>query len=87
MPYWSIAEWRARVGCSWCALGRPQVIKSRIKLGVRNVNEELTLNRVMAIIILLIILIGVNGLLVAGHHDQIIGKLAVCCKYFNAVHL
>ena len=23
MPFWSNEEWRARIGSSWCALGRP----------------------------------------------------------------
>ena len=23
MPLWSVAEWRARIGGSWCAIGRP----------------------------------------------------------------
>ena len=27
MPLWSVQEWRARIGSSWCALGRP--IKSK----------------------------------------------------------
>ena len=23
MPLWSIADWRARIGSSWCVIGRP----------------------------------------------------------------
>ena len=28
MPLWSVQEWRARIGTSWCALGRPVRSKS-----------------------------------------------------------
>ena len=28
MPPWSVQEWRARIGTSWCALGRP--IKAKV---------------------------------------------------------
>ena len=28
MPLWSVQEWRARIGTSWCALGRPIRSKS-----------------------------------------------------------
>ena len=28
MPLWSVQEWRARIGNSWCALGRPIRSKS-----------------------------------------------------------
>ena len=75
MPYWSIAEWRARIGSSWCAQGRPY---KTIRNGARIVKKELTLNRVITMMILLIILIGVNvgmrGLVVGGYHHQLISK-------------
>ena len=76
MPYWSIAEWRARIGSSWCVLGWPNKTKSSIRRGVRIVKKELTLNRVVTMMILLTTLIGVNvgvrGLVAAGHHHQLI---------------
>ena len=28
MPLWSVQEWRARIGTSWCALGRPIMSRS-----------------------------------------------------------
>ena len=78
MPYWSIAEWRARIGSSWCALGRPYKIKTSIGHGARVVKKELTLNRIVTMLILLIILIGINiGVresVAEGHHYQLISK-------------
>ena len=78
MPYWSISEWRACIGSSWCALGRPHKIKSSIRHGARVVKKELTLTRVVTMIILLTILIGVNvgvrGIVTAGHHHQLISQ-------------
>ena len=75
MPYWSISEWRARIGSSWCALGRPHKI---IKHGARNLKKELTLNQVVTLMVLMIILVGVNvgvrGLVEGGHHHQLISK-------------
>ena len=101
MPYWSIAEWRARIGSSWCALGRPQKIKSSIRHGARMVKKELTLKRVVTMMILLIMLVGVNigirGFVVGGHHHELISKYTSCramCTFnaysdysYNLVHL
>ena len=76
MPYWSVAEWRAHIGSSWCALGRP--IKQSLRYGARVVEKELTLNRVVIMLILLILLIGVNigvcSSIEAGHHHQLMSK-------------
>ena len=33
MPLWSVQEWRARIGTSWCALGRPVRSKSSCRKG------------------------------------------------------
>ena len=78
MPYWSIAEWRACIGSSWCALGRPHKIKTSIKNGARVIKKELTLNRVVVMLIILILLIGVNiGVRTSveeGHHHQLMSK-------------
>ena len=40
MPLWSIAEWRARIGGSWCALGHP-FCKIRIPRKQENGNSQL----------------------------------------------
>ena len=75
MPYWSIAEWRARIGSSWCALGRPLKI---IKHGARILNKELTLYRILILIIVTVLLIGMNfglqGLVEEGYHHQLMSK-------------
>ena len=77
MPYWSISEWRARIGSSWCALGKQHKIKPSIRHGARVVKKELMLNQVVTMMTLLIMLIevniGVRGLVAAGHHHQLIG--------------
>ena len=79
MPYWSIAEWRARIGSSRCALGRP--IKQSVRYGARVVKKELTLNRVVITLILLTLLIGVNigarSSLEEGHHYQLMSELLI----------
>ena len=78
MPYWSIAEWRARIGSSWCALGRPHKINSAVRYGARIVKKELTLNQIATLLILLIIIVGVNigvrTLVEGGHHHELISK-------------
>ena len=78
MPYWSISEWRARIGSSWSALGRPHRVKSSIRYGARILKKELTLNRVATMIIFLMMLIGVNigvrNSVEEGHHRQLISK-------------
>ena len=71
MPYWSIGEWRARIGSSWCALGRPIKI---IKHGARIVNKELTWKRIATMLILLMILVAVN----VGVRGLIEGRQLIC---------
>ena len=85
MPYWSIAEWRARIGCSWSAMNRPKKIKSSIRHGARIGKKELTLNRIVNMLIILTMLIGVNigvrGLVASGHHHQLISSfIAILCN-------
>ena len=61
MPLWSIGEWRARIGSSWCALGWP--FKTRSPLGGgggRRVLRALTRTDVVTMIIMLMVFIGIN---------------------------
>ena len=62
MPLWSIAEWRARIGSSWCALGRPLNLKTKLSVrhGARWLQRVLTLNQVVTMITILIMFVGVN---------------------------
>ena len=79
MPYWSIGEWRARIGSSWCALGRPMKTKSSFRRGAGWVQRVLTLNQVVTTMIMVISLIGTNLVLVSGWHRGIFtGKWGVC---------
>ena len=57
MPYWSIGEWRARIGSSWCALGRPFKTRSPFR---GKTQRDLTLSRGVATLFLLIMSIGIN---------------------------
>ena len=79
MPLWSIAEWRARIGSSWCAIGRPFKTKSSLRHGASGRAERvLTLNQVVTIVIIFILMIGVNlGLCIlvtGGHHHPFISE-------------
>ena len=60
MPLWSIAEWRARIGSSWCALGRPFKSMSSLRYRTGKLQGVSTLNQVVTTMILLIMLIGAN---------------------------
>ena len=60
MPYWSIAEWRARIGSSWCALARPVKSKSSFRCRTGWIRRVLTMNQVVTIMIMMIMLIRVN---------------------------
>ena len=75
MPYWNIGEWRARIGSSWCALGRPFKMRSPFRGKTR---RGLTLNQGVATLFLLIMSIGVNlglrTLVAKGHHLPILSK-------------
>ena len=78
MPQWSVAEWSARIGCSWLAIGRPFKTKSSFSDGVGWVRRVLTMNQVVTMTIMMIILIGANLALCAlvntGYHRPIIGQ-------------
>ena len=75
MPLWSIAEWRARIGSSWCALGRPFKTKSSLRHGTGLLLGVLTLNQVVTMVTILIMLSGANlglcTLVTGGHHHQL----------------
>ena len=78
MPQWSVAEWRARIGGSWLAIGRPFKTKSSFSRGAGWVRRVLTMNQVVTMTIMMIILIGTNLALCAlvkrGYHRPIIGQ-------------
>ena len=78
MPQWSVAEWRARIGGSWLAIGRPFKTKSSFSRGAGWVQRVLTMNQVVTMTIMMIILIGTNLALCAlvnrGYHRPIIGQ-------------
>ena len=64
MPQWSVAEWRARIGGSWLAIGRPIKSKSSSSSGGAGCMQRvLTMNRVVTMMSLTLVLIGVNLLL------------------------
>ena len=75
MPYWSIAEWRARIGSSWCALGRPVKSKSSFRRVRGWMRRVLTLNQVITMLIMLILLIGMNLIL----REKVSGEY--CCTF------
>ena len=73
MPAWSIAEWRARIGSSWCALGRPIKTRSFFSNGARMRQRVFSWNQVVTLMILMVMLIGLNlGLraLLGVRHNQ-----------------
>ena len=78
MPQWSVAEWRARIGGSWLAIGRPFKTKSSFSRGAGWVRRVLTINQVVTMTIMMIILIGTNlalrALVNKGYHRPIIGQ-------------
>ena len=75
MPYWSITEWRARIGSSWCALGRPFKMRSPFRGRIRRAS---TLSQGLTMTILLIMSIGVNlglrVLVARGYHLPLFSK-------------
>ena len=60
MPLWSIGEWRARIGFSWCALGRPFKTRSPFRGGGGRVLRALTRSDMVTMIIMLMVFIGIN---------------------------
>ena len=76
MPLWSIGEWRARIGSSWCALGRPFKTRSPFRGGGGGrVLRALTQSDVVTMIIMLMVFIGINFglrmLVISGCHHSL----------------
>ena len=86
MPQWSVAEWRARIGGSWLAIGRPFKTKSSFSRGAGWVRRVLTMNQVVTMTIMMIILIGTNlalcALMNGGYHRPIIGQY----NFVDSIH-
>ena len=74
MPFGSIEEWRACIGTSWCALGRPVKKRScRLKYVGGRSWTVLSLHHVVTmLIILLLISIGLHKIL--GNHQVFTSK-------------
>ena len=84
MPLWSIGEWRARIGSSWCALGRPFKTRSPFRGGGGGggrVLRALTRSDVVTMIIMLMVFIGINFglriLVTEGYHNSLESELLV----------
>ena len=60
MPLGSIAEWRVRIGSSWCALGRPFKTRSPFRGGAGRLQKPLTLNQLAAMMTVVIIFTAIN---------------------------
>ena len=78
MPQGSVAEWRARIGSSWCALGRPFKTRSPFRCSAGQLKTaKLTLNEVVTMMMILIVFVGANlafrAFLIGGHYREIPG--------------
>ena len=78
MPQGSVAEWRARIGSSWFALGRPFKTRSPFRGSARqSKTAKLTLNEVVTMMMILIVFIGANlafrAFSIGGHYREIPG--------------
>ena len=86
MPAWSIAEWRARIGSSWCALGRPFKTRSPFRNGSRR-QRVFTLNQMVTFIFLLMMLIvlnvGLRSLVRGGHHLYFLSEYIIATRIWN----
>ena len=75
MPYWSIGEWRARIGSSWWAMGRPFKTRSPFR-GKKQ--RALPLSQGVTMMLLLIMSIGVNlglrALVIRGRHLPLLSE-------------
>jgi hypothetical protein len=76
MPLWSIGEWRAHIGSSWCALGRRFKTRSPFRGGGGGrVLRALTQSDVVTMIIMLMVFIGINfglrSLVMNGYHHSL----------------
>ena len=76
MPFWSVGEWRARIGSSWCALGRPFKKRSPFRHGQGG--RVLTRIDVVTMIIMLMVFIGINfgfrTLVMSDYHHSLKGE-------------
>ena len=71
MPLWSVAEWRARIGSSWCALGRPFKTKSSLCHGEGQTEKTLTWNHVTVMMSLMTTLIvGFHSIIIQERHQS-----------------
>ena len=85
MPLGSIAEWRARIGSSWCALGRPFKTRSPFRGGAGRLQTPLTLNQVVTTMVILIIFTAINLALrivwTTGHYRTSLGEYLAPGKF------
>ena len=77
MPLWSVEEWRARIGSSWCALGRPYHTMFTRNRGKSH--KSLSLHQVATMVITMMLLIAANLGLCAtqGHHRAFMSECAL----------
>ena len=75
MPYWSIGEWRAHIGSSWWAMGRPFKTRSPFR---GKEQRALPLSQGVTMMLLLIMSIGVNlglrALVTGGRHLPLLSE-------------
>ena len=90
MPLWSNEEWRARIGSSWCALGRP--FNTRFARCRDTSRGMLTLHQVdiMMVIMMMLLIAGNLGLAATqAHHKMLLSKhikcTCSCLKYSGAM--
>ena len=88
MPLGSIAEWRACIGSSWCALGRPFKTRSPFRhAGAGRLQTPLTLNQVVTMIMILMIFTAINLAIriiwTTGHYRAYLGKSWENSKYYQ----
>ena len=78
MPLGSIAEWRARIGSSWCSLGRPFKTRSPFRGGAGQSQTPLPLNQVVTMVMILIIFTAINLafriIWTTGHYRAYLGE-------------
>ena len=84
MPLGSVTEWRARIGSSWCALGRPFKTRSPFRGNAGQSKTKLTLNEVVTLMMILIAFVGANlafrAILIGGHYRELSG-IAIYMHY------
>ena len=88
MPLGSIAEWRARIGSSWCALSRSFKTRSPFRhSGAGRLQTPLTLNQVVTMIMILIIFTAINLSVrivwTTGHYRAYLGEYPLAWENSN----